>query len=66
MNKTNIWDILKRKLLQSSFIGGDELLKRRVVKDMVSNYTYQEVEAILRKEKPIYYNTKSREWIYLI
>ena len=65
MNKINIRDILERKLLESSLRAGDELLKRRVVNDMVSNYTSQEVEAILRKEQPIYYDTKSLKWIYL-
>jgi hypothetical protein len=65
MNKIDIRKILRKKLLETSLSGGDELLKRRVVSDMVTNYTYQEVEAILRKEKPIYLDTKSGEWVYL-
>ena len=65
MNKIDIRKILRKKLLETSLSGGDELLKRRVVSDMVANYTYQGVEAILRKEKPIYLDAKSGEWVYL-
>ncbi len=65
MNKLDLRGMLKRKLFERDK-GGDELLRMRVIGEVVSNYSIKDVELILAKKKPIYYDLKTKEWIYLI
>lgn len=51
MSKVDLRGILKRKLFGRDQ-EGNELLRRRVIEDMVSNYTLTDVELILAKKKP--------------
>ena len=64
MNKINLRETLIRKI-SKLHQRDNEIFKRKVIYDMVSNFTYENVELILRKQKPLYYDIKTNKNIYL-
>lgn len=64
MNKIDLREMLKRKLFEINQ-GGNEILRRRVIEDQISNYSIEDVELILAKKKHLYYDIKTNEKVYL-
>lgn len=64
MNKIDLREMLKRKLFEINQ-GGNEILRKIVINDVISNYTLEDVELILAKKKHLYYDIKTNEKVYL-
>ena len=44
---------------------GDDLFRRRAIKDYVSTFSEDVIPDILEGRKPLYFDLKKCEWVYL-